>query len=202
MCRKQVRCSQTGSLLCEDICGALLNCSEHFCAQVCHSGTCQPCRLRVQQGKESLCHLINGFQNVCSHLIVCILILLPCLCTLSLLLWCGIQGGGVWNWSWKVWWIRIFLLLQALWKVCTNKSSLRLSMYDITHFTSSLCRPVYHSSLVLNNKTCVLDIFICVFFFGLWPFKFGIYRHLYVYFACSFNNCVWALISQSVALGC
>uniref|UniRef100_A0A673GZU0 Transcriptional repressor NF-X1 n=1 Tax=Sinocyclocheilus rhinocerous TaxID=307959 RepID=A0A673GZU0_9TELE len=47
--RKQVRCSQTGPLLCEDVCGALLNCSEHFCAQVCHSGPCQPCRLRVQQ---------------------------------------------------------------------------------------------------------------------------------------------------------
>uniref|UniRef100_A0A672S434 Transcriptional repressor NF-X1 n=1 Tax=Sinocyclocheilus grahami TaxID=75366 RepID=A0A672S434_SINGR len=44
--RKQVRCSQTGPLLCEDVCGALLNCSEHFCAQVCHSGPCQPCRLR------------------------------------------------------------------------------------------------------------------------------------------------------------
>ncbi|XP_058637203.1 transcriptional repressor NF-X1 isoform X2 [Onychostoma macrolepis] len=47
--RKQVRCSQTGPLLCEDVCGALLNCSQHFCAQVCHSGPCQPCRLRVQQ---------------------------------------------------------------------------------------------------------------------------------------------------------
>ncbi|XP_050970763.1 transcriptional repressor NF-X1 [Labeo rohita] len=46
---KQVRCSQTGPLLCEDACGARLNCSEHFCAQVCHSGPCQPCRLRVQQ---------------------------------------------------------------------------------------------------------------------------------------------------------
>ncbi|XP_059369674.1 transcriptional repressor NF-X1-like isoform X2 [Carassius carassius] len=46
---KQVRCSQTGPLLCEEVCGALLNCSKHFCAQVCHSGPCQPCPLRVQQ---------------------------------------------------------------------------------------------------------------------------------------------------------
>ncbi|XP_067294233.1 transcriptional repressor NF-X1 isoform X1 [Pseudorasbora parva] len=46
---KQVRCSQAGPLLCEDVCGSLLNCSEHSCAQVCHSGLCQPCRLRVQQ---------------------------------------------------------------------------------------------------------------------------------------------------------
>ncbi|XP_057198696.1 transcriptional repressor NF-X1 [Triplophysa rosa] len=46
---KQVRCSQTGPLLCQQVCGALLNCSEHSCAQVCHSGPCQPCQLRVQQ---------------------------------------------------------------------------------------------------------------------------------------------------------
>ncbi|XP_052457419.1 transcriptional repressor NF-X1-like isoform X3 [Carassius gibelio] len=46
---KQVRCSQAGPLLCEEVCGALLNCSKHFCAQVCHSGPCQPCPLRVQQ---------------------------------------------------------------------------------------------------------------------------------------------------------
>uniref|UniRef100_A0A8C2IK94 Nuclear transcription factor, X-box binding 1 n=1 Tax=Cyprinus carpio TaxID=7962 RepID=A0A8C2IK94_CYPCA len=46
---KQVRCSQAGPLLFEEVCGALLNCSKHFCAQVCHSGPCQPCPLRVQQ---------------------------------------------------------------------------------------------------------------------------------------------------------
>lgn len=46
---KQVRCSQTGPLLCEEVCGTLLNCSQHSCAQVCHSGPCQPCQLRVQQ---------------------------------------------------------------------------------------------------------------------------------------------------------
>ncbi|XP_043100969.1 transcriptional repressor NF-X1 [Puntigrus tetrazona] len=46
---KQVRCSQTGPLLCDAVCGALLNCSEHLCAQVCHSGPCQPCRIHVHQ---------------------------------------------------------------------------------------------------------------------------------------------------------
>ncbi|XP_051572453.1 transcriptional repressor NF-X1-like isoform X2 [Myxocyprinus asiaticus] len=46
---KQVRCSQAGPLRCEEVCGALLNCSEHSCVQVCHSGQCQPCQLRVQQ---------------------------------------------------------------------------------------------------------------------------------------------------------
>uniref|UniRef100_A0A8C1FTT5 Nuclear transcription factor, X-box binding 1 n=1 Tax=Cyprinus carpio carpio TaxID=630221 RepID=A0A8C1FTT5_CYPCA len=46
---KQVRCSQAGPLLFEEVCGALLNCSKHFCPQVCHSGPCQPCPLHVQQ---------------------------------------------------------------------------------------------------------------------------------------------------------
>nr|XP_055063483.1 transcriptional repressor NF-X1 [Misgurnus anguillicaudatus] len=46
---KPVRCSQTGPLLCQEVCGALLNCAQHSCAQVCHSGPCQPCQLRVQQ---------------------------------------------------------------------------------------------------------------------------------------------------------
>ncbi|XP_030635856.1 transcriptional repressor NF-X1 [Chanos chanos] len=46
---KQVRCSQTAALHCEEVCGAKLNCGEHTCAQVCHDGPCQPCQLRVQQ---------------------------------------------------------------------------------------------------------------------------------------------------------
>ncbi|TRY83585.1 hypothetical protein DNTS_003485 [Danionella cerebrum] len=46
---KQVRCSQPGPLLCEDVCGALLNCSQHKCAQVCHASPCPPCKLLVQQ---------------------------------------------------------------------------------------------------------------------------------------------------------
>ncbi|KAI4886983.1 hypothetical protein NFI96_023477 [Prochilodus magdalenae] len=46
---KQVRCSQTESLRCEQVCGALLNCAEHSCSQICHQGQCQPCQLRVQQ---------------------------------------------------------------------------------------------------------------------------------------------------------
>ncbi|XP_036452434.1 transcriptional repressor NF-X1 isoform X2 [Colossoma macropomum] len=46
---KQVRCSQTESLRCEQVCDALLNCAEHRCSQICHQGQCQPCQLRVQQ---------------------------------------------------------------------------------------------------------------------------------------------------------
>lgn len=46
---KQVRCSQAESLRCEQVCGALLNCAEHPCTQICHQGLCPPCQLRVQQ---------------------------------------------------------------------------------------------------------------------------------------------------------
>ncbi|XP_075903772.1 transcriptional repressor NF-X1 isoform X2 [Nelusetta ayraudi] len=44
-----VRCGQGAVLQCDKECGALLNCAEHTCAQVCHSGACQPCQLQVQQ---------------------------------------------------------------------------------------------------------------------------------------------------------
>ncbi|XP_012670536.1 transcriptional repressor NF-X1 isoform X1 [Clupea harengus] len=44
-----VRCSQTVAIRCEEVCGAMLTCTEHTCAQVCHSGPCQPCQLQVQQ---------------------------------------------------------------------------------------------------------------------------------------------------------
>ncbi|XP_062850075.1 transcriptional repressor NF-X1 isoform X2 [Trichomycterus rosablanca] len=46
---KQVRCSQTGALRCEQVCGAQLNCAEHSCSEICHQGQCQPCQVRVQQ---------------------------------------------------------------------------------------------------------------------------------------------------------
>ncbi|XP_060920938.1 transcriptional repressor NF-X1 [Labrus mixtus] len=44
-----MRCGQGTVLQCDKVCGALLNCAEHSCAQVCHSGACQPCQLQVQQ---------------------------------------------------------------------------------------------------------------------------------------------------------
>ncbi|KAF7706181.1 transcriptional repressor NF-X1 [Silurus meridionalis] len=46
---KQVRCSQTGALCCDQECGAQLNCKKHHCTQICHQGLCQPCQLQVQQ---------------------------------------------------------------------------------------------------------------------------------------------------------
>ncbi|KAM3860345.1 transcriptional repressor NF-X1 [Diretmus argenteus] len=44
-----MRCGQATVLKCDKVCGAVLNCAEHTCTQVCHSGACQPCQLQVQQ---------------------------------------------------------------------------------------------------------------------------------------------------------
>ncbi|XP_028289119.1 transcriptional repressor NF-X1 isoform X2 [Parambassis ranga] len=44
-----MRCGQATVLQCDKVCGALLNCAEHACVQVCHSGKCQPCQLQVKQ---------------------------------------------------------------------------------------------------------------------------------------------------------
>uniref|UniRef100_A0A3Q1H6B9 Transcriptional repressor NF-X1 n=1 Tax=Anabas testudineus TaxID=64144 RepID=A0A3Q1H6B9_ANATE len=44
-----VRCGQATLLQCDKVCSALLNCAEHTCTQVCHSGACQPCPQQVQQ---------------------------------------------------------------------------------------------------------------------------------------------------------
>uniref|UniRef100_A0A4W5NHI3 Transcriptional repressor NF-X1 n=1 Tax=Hucho hucho TaxID=62062 RepID=A0A4W5NHI3_9TELE len=44
-----MRCGQATAIHCDKQCGAILNCSEHICTQVCHSGLCQPCPLQVKQ---------------------------------------------------------------------------------------------------------------------------------------------------------
>lgn len=44
-----VRCGQASVLHCDKVCGLKLNCGEHTCAQVCHSGGCEPCQLQVDQ---------------------------------------------------------------------------------------------------------------------------------------------------------
>ncbi|XP_036378386.1 transcriptional repressor NF-X1 isoform X2 [Megalops cyprinoides] len=44
-----VRCGQSAAIHCGTVCGAPLSCGEHSCAQVCHSGNCQPCQLLTQQ---------------------------------------------------------------------------------------------------------------------------------------------------------
>lgn len=51
ICSQPMRCGQGTVLQCDKVCGAILNCADHTCAQVCHSGACQPCQLQVQQGE-------------------------------------------------------------------------------------------------------------------------------------------------------
>ncbi|EDO45870.1 predicted protein [Nematostella vectensis] len=46
---QQVRCGQTGVILCTDVCEKLLNCGNHNCQRTCHSGPCDPCDVEVQQ---------------------------------------------------------------------------------------------------------------------------------------------------------
>lgn len=46
-----VRCGQASAICCEQVCGAQLNCGQHNCTQVCHSGGCQPCQRRAEQGE-------------------------------------------------------------------------------------------------------------------------------------------------------
>uniref|UniRef100_A0AAY4BES7 Transcriptional repressor NF-X1 n=1 Tax=Denticeps clupeoides TaxID=299321 RepID=A0AAY4BES7_9TELE len=57
---KQVRCSQSVAIRCEQVCNALLNCGEHTCAQVCHSGQCKLCQLSVHQ----VCYCGAGSRTV------------------------------------------------------------------------------------------------------------------------------------------
>lgn len=63
-----MRCGQGSVLQCDKVCGALLNCAEHTCAQVCHSGACQPCQLQVQQGESHFASAAPGENVSCSGL--------------------------------------------------------------------------------------------------------------------------------------
>uniref|UniRef100_A0A8C5I2J9 Transcriptional repressor NF-X1 n=1 Tax=Gouania willdenowi TaxID=441366 RepID=A0A8C5I2J9_GOUWI len=44
-----MRCGQGAALQCNQSCGCTLNCAEHSCVKVCHSGPCPPCQLQVKQ---------------------------------------------------------------------------------------------------------------------------------------------------------
>lgn len=46
-----VQCGQSQPLVCGDECGNMLNCGEHHCTQICHIGHCEPCKVKIKQGK-------------------------------------------------------------------------------------------------------------------------------------------------------
>ncbi|KAM7369762.1 hypothetical protein PAMP_011056 [Pampus punctatissimus] len=82
-----MRCGQATVLQCDKVCGAVLNCADHTCTQVCHSGACQPCQLQLQQvcycgvtSREVLCGTDkDGFdgsghfscQKICGKMLNC-----------------------------------------------------------------------------------------------------------------------------------
>lgn len=90
-----MRCGQLSLLQCGKVCGALLNCAEHTCTQVCHSGQCQPCQLQVQQCE---CHMqwssrlwVKHHHN--SRLLLLCLVVCYCGVTVREAL-CGTDRGG------------------------------------------------------------------------------------------------------------
>ncbi|NP_001277377.1 transcriptional repressor NF-X1 isoform 2 [Mus musculus] len=47
--RHTVRCGQPVSVHCSNACENILNCGQHHCAELCHGGQCQPCRIILNQ---------------------------------------------------------------------------------------------------------------------------------------------------------
>ncbi|XP_012946753.1 transcriptional repressor NF-X1 [Aplysia californica] len=47
--RKHIRCSTAQAYQCDKVCKKPLNCSEHTCDQICHTGPCAPCSVSKQQ---------------------------------------------------------------------------------------------------------------------------------------------------------
>ncbi|XP_006975399.1 transcriptional repressor NF-X1 isoform X1 [Peromyscus maniculatus bairdii] len=47
--RHTVRCGQAVSVHCSNACENILNCGQHHCAELCHGGQCQPCRIILNQ---------------------------------------------------------------------------------------------------------------------------------------------------------
>ncbi|XP_058157966.1 transcriptional repressor NF-X1 isoform X3 [Dasypus novemcinctus] len=47
--RHTVRCGQAVTVHCSNPCGNVLNCGQHHCAELCHGGQCQPCRIILNQ---------------------------------------------------------------------------------------------------------------------------------------------------------
>lgn len=44
--RNRVRCGQTTTVLCQQVCNKVLNCLTHRCMRICHTGTVFTCILR------------------------------------------------------------------------------------------------------------------------------------------------------------
>lgn len=70
--RHTVRCGQAVSVHCSNACENILNCGQHHCAELCHGGQCQPCRIILNQGKWNA-HVSNAqciFLELCAMSII------------------------------------------------------------------------------------------------------------------------------------
>lgn len=47
---REIRCSQTESFLCGNVCGKLLNCGVHTCEKLCHVDSCEDCSIVLEKG--------------------------------------------------------------------------------------------------------------------------------------------------------
>lgn len=45
-----LQCCALTLLLCDSVCGKILNCGKHTCEKKCHHGECEPCDKIIQQG--------------------------------------------------------------------------------------------------------------------------------------------------------
>lgn len=67
--RHTVRCGQAVSVHCSNVCENILNCGQHHCAELCHGGQCQPCRIILNQSKWNA-HVSNA---QCIFLELCVM---------------------------------------------------------------------------------------------------------------------------------
>lgn len=49
-----LQCCALTLLLCDSVCGKILNCGKHTCEKKCHHGECEPCDKIIQQGNFAL----------------------------------------------------------------------------------------------------------------------------------------------------
>ncbi|EFN58119.1 hypothetical protein CHLNCDRAFT_34551 [Chlorella variabilis] len=76
----QLPCSQQELFKCPRVCGKLLDCGRHHCEEVCHAGTCGPCKLAgpkacpcaKTQLADAACDVVVGpCGETCGKLLIC-----------------------------------------------------------------------------------------------------------------------------------
>ncbi|ELW70258.1 Transcriptional repressor NF-X1 [Tupaia chinensis] len=65
--RHTVRCGQAISVHCSSPCENVLNCGQHHCAELCHAGECQPCRIILNQDATFMCDKRCNKKRLCGR---------------------------------------------------------------------------------------------------------------------------------------